>query len=82
MQKITLTHRRSEIFIVRGRLSNQTDCKMCGCKSIALTIDEAVLASQFSTREIIRFIENDEIHTNETDDRRLTICLTSLERRI
>lgn len=76
-----MTRRRSEVFIIRRREIFQAFCNECADESVWLTIDETVLTTRIKTREILQFIENDFVHTRETADGRLLICVNSLRRR-
>jgi hypothetical protein len=78
MNKISITHQRSEIFIVRSGKKRQAFCIRCESESVWLTIDEAVLTTRIKTREMLGFIENGEVHTLETANGQLWICAHSL----
>lgn len=81
-KKILVTTVSHEIFILHdkpGELFYQ-DCPGCGSKAEMLTLDEAVCRSGYSGREILRSVENGEVHFVETASRHLLICGASLIR--
>jgi len=50
-------------------------CPDCQSDSLFVTVDEAALARQTTSREIFRLVEANQIHFNETADGLLLICL-------
>lgn len=81
MKRLVVTHRRSEIFIVRGgaRQTQSGYCPRCSKPVDLLNIDSAVTVFATSTRELFRLIEMGSIHTIETASGHLLICGSSLD---
>ncbi len=79
-KKILITTESHEIFIVRvNRRSNiRGFCPDCAEEVELLTLDEAVSVSTRKTRELIREIEADAVHSIETLSGHLLLCRRSL----
>lgn len=75
----TVTRRRHEFFVLRRRFKFNLFCEKCEAESEFITIDDAVLFSGLTTREIVRRVEINEIHFLETVGGHLFVCQTSLE---
>jgi len=76
-KKIITTTRRREFFVVRRRFRCSLFCERCAAESEFLTLDDAVLFSGLTTREIVRLVEAGEIHFAETVGGHLFICSNS-----
>jgi len=62
-------------------LTRQSICAWCAsCRSavLMLTPDEAAAVAQSTARDIYRRVEADELHSMETDDGALRVCVNSL----
>src|SRR5687767_10318740 len=81
-KKILVTTVSHELFIRHDKPGERIyqDCPGCGSKAEMLTLDEAVCRSKYSGREILRSVENGEVHFVETASRHLLICGASLIR--
>jgi hypothetical protein len=77
-RKITTAARCHEIFVVRRRQRFELFCEQCDTGAQFVAIDDAVLFSGFATREIVRLVEDDELHFLETSGGHLFICQKSL----
>lgn len=78
-KRILITTESREIFIVRtnGKESVSGFCEICGREAEMLTLDQAVSMFGIGTLEIIRRIENGEIHSTEVASLHLLICRNS-----
>lgn len=56
-------------------------CPECGKEVEMLTLDAATTNTGKRTCELVQLIENDSIHSIETESGHLLICLNSLQRR-
>lgn len=74
----TVTRRRHEFFVLRRRFKFNLFCQLCAADSEFVTIDDAVLFSGLTTREIVRQIETSELHFLETVRGHLFVCRASL----
>ncbi len=80
-KKILITTESHEIFIVRmnGKSHIRGFCPNCTFEVEILTLDEAVSFSAKHTRELIRQIETDAVHSIETTSGHLLVCQNSLK---
>jgi hypothetical protein len=80
LKKILITTESHEVFTVRlhGGSNIRGFCPLCAEEAVFLTLDEAVSFSARSTREIIRQIERDAVHSIETASGHLLVCRRSL----
>ena len=53
-------------------------CRSCQTDSRFVTVDEAAIMRRTTSREIFRRVETDQIHSAETNEGLLLVCLTSL----
>ena len=79
--KVLVTHRRFEFFVLRRRLTFQMFCAACGAGSDFVSVEDAVLITKLSTREIVRLADCDAIHFTESIGGHLFICCQSLHER-
>jgi hypothetical protein len=81
LKKILITTERREVFIVRpnGGSRIRGFCPRCAEEVALLTLDEAVSFSACRTRELIRRIECDAVHSVETSSGHLLVCRNSLQ---
>ena len=77
-KKITDAARQHEFFVLRCRERFDLYCEQCAADAEFVALDEAVLFSGFSTREIVRMTENGKLHSLETSGGHLFICQKSL----
>jgi hypothetical protein len=73
-----ITRRRQEFFVLRRRFRFDLFCELCGTDGEFVTIDDAVLFSGLSTREIVWLVETKKIHFLETNRGHLFVCRQSL----
>lgn len=80
-KKILVTTVSHEILI--ARVNNKSEfrefCDGCSAETKMLTVDEAVSFSGVSTFEILRRLQEREVHFLETDGGHLFVCKNSLE---
>ena len=74
----TVTRRRREFFVLRRRFRFNLFCELCETDGEFITIDDAVLFSNLTTREIVCLVERNEIHFLETIRGHLFVCRQSL----
>jgi hypothetical protein len=81
-KKILITTEEHEFLFVRRETKERLYrfCENCGAPVEMATLDEAVTESGATAREIIRQTETGAIHSMETENGHLLICLSSLER--
>jgi len=74
-----ITVENHEVLIIRQRQRRQLSwCPGCDVEAEMITAEQAALLSGFSLRAICRRVEADQLHSVETDDGMLYICLNSL----
>ncbi len=74
-----ITVETHEVIVIRHRSRfPKPFCAKCGSQSLMLTLDEATVLFGFSTREICRLVEREQIHFIETSRRMLLVCPESL----
>ena len=80
-KKILITTELREVFIVRRRSSDfsQCICHICPTEQTMLTLDEAIELTGFSTLDLIQKLDSRMIHSFETAAGRLLICQESLK---
>lgn len=79
--KTEITVETHEVIIIRHRSRfPKPVCARCGPQAVMLTLDEATALFGYSTRELCRFVEQEEIHFVETSRRMLLVCPESLIR--
>jgi hypothetical protein len=80
-KKYLITTESCEVFIVRRnrRDTARGFCPECEKESEMLTLDEITSQTGRRTRELFQLIENNEIHSIETESGHLLICRDSLE---
>jgi hypothetical protein len=79
-KRILITTECREIYIVRcvGNRAIRCYCETCAAETEMLTLDEAVIAANKTTRELIRRIESGAAHSIETASGYLLVCAASL----
>jgi hydrogenase maturation factor HypF (carbamoyltransferase family) len=75
---VELTVERREFFVARKPQPIDWWCEGCGTHAAFVTSEEAAQSSGVSLRQLFQRIEQGEIHSIETNDGLLLICLTSL----
>lgn len=75
-KKLLITTRKHEIFIVHAARNTAIYeyCPTCKAEVEMLTLDKAVRISDFSGREVIRRMAENEIHSIETASGDLLVC--------
>ena len=53
-------------------------CAMCGGPAEMVTVDEAAILARVNSRTIFRRVEDERLHSTETSEGLLLICLNSL----
>lgn len=77
-KKITLTREVHETLVLRLRNQFRLFCEQCRVKRDFLTIDESTNIFGFATRELMQYVETQEVHGVETAQGLLLICRESL----
>jgi hypothetical protein len=80
-KKILITTESRERLIVR-QIENQTFrgfCSECRKEVEMLTLDAVTSETGMRTRELLRLIENNSVHSTESESGHLLICLNSLK---
>lgn len=77
---ISITTETSEVYIVRfeGRSDLRGWCEKCGEQTRLLMLDEAVSLSNESMKNLIRRIEDGDLHSLETDSGHWLVCRNSI----
>jgi hypothetical protein len=70
------THQLTTVHLTRQPISAW--CEPCGAEVLTVTPDEAAALAQSTTRDIYRRVETGELHSIETDDGALRVCVNSL----
>ena len=73
---VVQTHQLTTFHLARPSVSAW--CAPCRANVVMLTPDEAAALAQRSTRDIYRRVEARELHSIETDDGALRVCVISL----
>ena len=83
-KKLLITTEKHEIFVVRGKRDTAIRgfCPKCLEEVEMLILDSTVRVSGVSTREVIRQIAADEIHSIETANGDLLVCRNCLKDRL
>ena len=77
-KKLLVTRRRVEFFVLRRRFGFEQFCDGCGTESRFVALEDAMLFSNLSIREIVRRADAGEIHFLESLGGYLVICEKSL----
>lgn len=67
------------VVVARSQPERTGWCKECCDQVKLLTVDEAAVKYQTSSRKVYRMVESEILHFIETEDGRLLICIKSLE---
>ena len=78
-KNITVTRRRHEFFVLRRRFRINLFCEQCAADGEFVSLDDAVLFSGITTREIVNRVEMNEIHFLETIGGHLFVCSNSVK---
>lgn len=74
-----ITVETHEVIVIRHRSRfPKPSCAKCGLQALMLSVDEATVLFGFSTRELCRLVDEEEIHFMETSRRMLLVCPESL----
>lgn len=74
-----ITVETHEVIVIRHRSRfPKPSCVRCGSQALMLSVDEATVLFGFSTRELCRLVEEEQIHFMETSRRMLLVCPESL----
>jgi hypothetical protein len=74
-----ITVETHEVIVIRHRSRfPKPFCTRCGSQALMLTLDEATVLFGYSTRELCRLVEQEQIHFIETSRRMLLVCPESL----
>ncbi len=77
-----ITIETHQIVAVRGREREQRErvfCQHCAGKSEMLAIQDAARVANVSQRHLFRQVETGALHSVETPDGQLSVCLNSLQ---
>jgi ABC-type taurine transport system ATPase subunit len=79
-KKYLITTKSREVYILRGgqKQTVRGYCATCATEVEMLTLDATTTKTGKSTRELIQLIENNLIHSFETESGHLLICLNLL----
>jgi hypothetical protein len=78
-KKYLITAESHEVFIFRKNKSARGFCTECKAEVEMLTLDATTTQHGTPTRELLRLIENNLLHSFETKSGHLLICRNSLE---
>ncbi|MEP6637667.1 MAG: hypothetical protein ABJB97_13165 [Acidobacteriota bacterium] len=73
---IVQTHQVTTVHLTRQPIREW--CGLCSAEVLMLTPDEAAALAQSTARDIYRRVEARELHSIETDDGALRVCVNSL----
>lgn len=74
-----ITVETHEVIVIRHRSRfPKPFCARCGSQALMLTVDEATVLFGYSTRELCRLVEQEQVHFIETSRRMLLVCPESL----
>ncbi|MBI3652358.1 MAG: hypothetical protein HY231_15155 [Acidobacteria bacterium] len=74
-----ITIETHEVMVIRHRGKfPKPYCRACGTTAVLLTLDEATVLFPYSTRELCRLVEEEQVHYLETASGSLLICPESL----
>jgi hypothetical protein len=73
---VVQTHQVTTLHLTRQSISAW--CGSCRTAVLMLTPDEAAAFTQTTTRDVYRRVETGELHSIETDDGALRVCVNSL----
>jgi hypothetical protein len=76
--KVLITRRRFEFFVLRRRLKFEMFCPACGAETDFVALDEAVAISALTMRVIVRLSDAGAIHFLESSSGHLFVCQKSL----
>ena len=81
-KKYIVTTENSEIFILRRNIHKPSrgHCAECGTEVEMLTLDEVSAQTEIGTRELFRMIENNSLHSIETPNGQLLVCINSINK--
>ena len=68
----------ARVIVIRAPGRAFARCGVCGVEAQWVTLDEAARLAGLGSRKIFRMIEGDVLHSTETEDRILLVCLNSL----
>ncbi len=77
-KNIAAATRQHEFFVLRRRQRFQLFCEHCGTDREFVSLDDAVLFSGISTREIVRLVEKGNLHYLESSGGHVFVCRKSL----
>jgi hypothetical protein len=80
-KKYLITTESHEIFILRKNKAAFGFCVECDAEVELLTLDAITTQTGTPTREILRLIANNLLHSFETESGHLFVCRNSLEER-
>jgi hypothetical protein len=78
-KRTEVTIETSRLIAIKGRRTSAVaDCPLCGSEAETVTLDEAALLANVSSRAIWHWIEAGKLHCRETAEGLLRVCLRSL----
>jgi hypothetical protein len=80
-KKFLITAESHDVFILRRTKEKalRRYCVECGAEVEMLTLDEITTQTKTPTRELFRLIEQNSVHSIETESGHLLICRNSIE---
>jgi hypothetical protein len=73
---VVQTHQVTTVHLMRRSI--RAWCGPCNAEVLMLTPDEAASLAQSTARDIYRRVEADELHSIETDEGNVRVCVNSL----
>jgi hypothetical protein len=77
-KRILFSRRLHEIVVIRASERVKIHCEQCLAEEVFMSLDTAVNLLRIGTRQILARIETGEIHTAETLNGQLLVCVRSL----
>ncbi len=79
-KRTEITIRTSRLLVTNKVKSMTAWCELCGKQSYWLTVDDTALLLGLTSRMIFRQVEAGELHSTETREGLLLVCIDSLGR--
>ena len=76
-KRLKIKLEKHELKIVRFGRSQKLFCQSCQMETRHLTVAQMAQVLKLSEREVFRMVENLHIHSTETADGKLLVCLNS-----
>ena len=79
-RKVEIQIETERVCVVRHRKSQVADCLLCGDQTVMISLDEAVVSSGMSVRQLCHQIEVEELGFSEQANGLLLVCSRCLRR--